>query len=106
MFARLLQLKFPSVAEAKLASQNLSDTLCARISKFDFHVLHVTVGKEGEIAVNIRFENPERMLAFEKEIPTLLEDIKAAFAFKQSKFSGVCAYSFEREAMATTLTAE
>jgi hypothetical protein len=34
------------------------------------------VGKEGEIAVNIRFENPERMLAFEKEIPTLARRYK------------------------------
>ena len=43
------------------------------------------------------------MTRFEKELPTLLEDIKQAFVFKQNRFSGVCVLSFEREAMSTSV---
>jgi hypothetical protein len=46
------------------------------------------------------------MAHFEKELPTLLEDINQAFIFKQSRFSGVCVLAFEREAMSTSMVIE
>jgi hypothetical protein len=63
----------------------------------------VTIGKEGELAVGVRFEEVTAMTKFEQELPTLLEDIKQAFVFKQNRFSGVCVLSFEREAMSTSV---
>ena len=51
MFSTQLQLKFASVSEAKIAAQSLCDLLKGRITIFDFHGLHVTIGKEGELAV-------------------------------------------------------
>ena len=98
MFSTQLQLKFASISEAKIAAQSLCELLKGRISIFDFHGLHVTIGKEGELAVNVRFEEVAAMTRFEKELPALLEDIKQAFVFKQNRFSGVCVLSFEREA--------
>ena len=55
MFSTQLQLKFASVSEAKIAAQSLCDLLKGRITIFDFHGLHVTIGKEGELAVNVCF---------------------------------------------------
>ena len=46
------------------------------------------------------------MTGFEKELPVILEDIKQAFVFKSSRFSGVCVLSFEREAMSTSIPVE
>ena len=103
MFSTQLQLKFASVSEAKIAAQSLSELLKGRISVFDFHGLHVTIGKEGELAVNVRFEEVASMTRFEHELPALLEDITQAFIFKQSRFSGVCVLAFEREAMSTSV---
>lgn|GEM_PF-254077 len=103
VFSTQLQLKFASVAEAKIAAQTLCELLKSRISIFDFHGLHVTIGKEGELAINVRFEDVTPMANFEREIPMLLEDIKQAFVFKQSRFSGVCVLAFEREAMSTSV---
>ena len=103
MFSTQLQLKFASIAEGKIAAQTLCELLKSRISIYDFHGLHVTIGKEGELAVGVRFEEVVAMTRFEKELPTLLEDIKQAFVFKQNRFSGVCVLSFEREAMSTSV---
>ena len=104
MFSTQLQLKFASVSEAKIAAQSLCDLLKGRISVFDFHGLHVTIGKAGELAVNVRFEEVAAMTRFELELPGLLEDINQAFIFKQSRFSGVCVLAFEREAMSTSVS--
>ena len=48
----------------------------------------------------------EAIAGFEKELPVILEDIKQAFVFKSSRFSGVCVLSFEREAMSTSIPVE
>jgi hypothetical protein len=93
MFSTQLQLKFASIAEAKIAAQSLCELLKGRISIFDFHGLHV----------NVRFEEASTMTNFEKQLPLLLEDINQAFVFKQSRFSGVCVLAFEREAMSTSV---
>ena len=49
MYSSQLQLKFSNVSEAKIAAQSLCELLKSRISVFDFHGLHVTVGKEGDL---------------------------------------------------------
>ena len=104
MFSTQLQLKFASISEAKIAAQSLCELLKGRISIFDFHGLHVTIGKDGELAVNVRFEEVSAMTNFETQLPTLLEDINQAIIFKQSRFSGECVLAFEREAMSTSMT--
>ena len=103
MFSTQLQLKFTSISEAKIAAQSLCEALRGRISAFNLQGLQVTVGKDGDLAVNVRFDDIESMVNFEKDLPTILEDIKRAFVFKSSRFSGVCVLSFEREAMSTSV---
>ena len=56
------------------------------------------------LAISVRFDEAESMIKFEEDLPTILEDIKNAFVFKSSRFSGVCVLSFEREAMSTSVT--
>ena len=103
MFSTQLQLKFVSISEAKIAAQSLCDMLRNRISAFNLQGLQVTVGKDGDLAVNVRFDDVESMVRFEKDLPLILEDIKKAFVFKTSRFSGVCILSFEREAMSAAV---
>ena len=103
MFSTQLQLKFTSVSEAKIAAQSLCELLKSRITAFNFQGLQVTVGKGGDLAISVRFDEVEAMLKFEEDLPTILQDIKNAFVFKSSRFSGVCVLSFEREAMSTSV---
>jgi hypothetical protein len=103
MFSTQLQFKFASIAEAKIAANSLSDLLKNRISIFNFQGLQVTVGKDGDLAINIRFDDMGALKHFERELPKILEDTKKAFAHKYSRFSGVCVLSFEREAISTSV---
>ena len=106
MFAVVLQYKFPSIAEAKMASANLSEALGGKIATFDIHGLNIMLGEDGEVSVTIRFEEAKMLRKFEDNMDMLLEDIKAAFVFKENKFFGVCVYSFEREAVSTAISLE
>ena len=45
MFSTQLQLKFASIAEAKIAAQSLSDLLKSRISVFDFQGLRTRLAR-------------------------------------------------------------
>ena len=103
MFSTQLQLKFTSIAEAKIAAQSLCELLKSRITTFNLQGLQVTVGKGGDLAISVRFDEVDAMVKFEEDLPTILEDIKTAFVFKSSRFSGVCVLSFEREAMSTSI---
>ena len=103
MFSTQLQLKFTSISEAKIAAQSLCEILKSRITAFNLQGLQVTVGKGGDLAISVRFDEVESMIKFEDDLPTILEDIKNAFVFKSSRFSGVCVLSFEREAMSTSV---
>ena len=103
MFSSHLQFKFTSVAQAKIAAGNLSQMLKEKISTFDIHGLQVTVGKDGDLAVNVRFDDMLALKNFERQVPEMLEDTKQAFVYKFSRFSGICVLSFEREAMSASM---
>ncbi len=103
MFSTQLQLKFTSISEAKIAAQSLCELLKSRITAFNLQGVQVTVGKGGDLAISVRFDEVESMIKFEEDLPTILEDIKNAFVFKSSRFSGVCVLSFEREAMSSSV---
>ena len=69
MYSSQLQLKFSNVSEAKIAAQSLCELLKSRISVFDFHGLQVTVGKDGDLSISVRFQDVKAMNDFEKDIP-------------------------------------
>ena len=84
MYSSQLQLKFSNVSEAKIAAQSLCELLKSRISVFDFHGLQVTVGKDGDLSISVRFQDVKAMNDFEKDIPKVIEDInKARYAIKR-----------------------
>ena len=84
MFSSQLQFKFTSVAQAKIAPCTLSQMLKEKISTFDIHGLQVTVGKDGDLAVNVRFDDMSALNNFERQVPEMLEDTKQAFVYKQA----------------------
>ena len=88
MFSTQLQFKFASIAEAKIAANSLSDMLRSRISIFDFQGLQVTVGKDGDVAISVRFDEMDALKNFERELPKILEDTKKRFVPKYKRFNG------------------
>ena len=87
MYSSQLQLKFSNVSEAKIAAQSLCELLKSRISVFDFHGLQVTVGKDGDLSISVRFQDVKAMNDFEKDIPKVIEEEMPGF-FTAAGFSG------------------
>ena len=87
MFSTQLQLKFTSISEAKIAAQSLCEVLRSRISAFNLQGLQVTVGKDGDLAVNVRFDDVDSMVSFEKDLPTILEGTSSGAFGSQKSFS-------------------
>ncbi len=98
MFSSIINLKFPSTAEAKIAASHFSEILGSKISHYDYLGIQITIGKSGELSVCVRFDEATRLKKFENDVAGLLSDIKKSFIYKEEKYSGVCIYSFEREA--------
>ena len=97
MFSSIINLKFPSTAEAKIAASHFSEILGSKISHYDYLGIQITIGKSGELSVCVRFDEATRLKKFENDVSGLLSDIKKSLFIKK-KNTQVCASSFEREA--------
>tara|TARA_X000000950_G_scaffold226788_1_gene273707 strand:- start:671 stop:1015 length:345 start_codon:yes stop_codon:yes gene_type:complete len=106
MYASVLQFKFTSLNEAKIASGYISEGLGGKIAEFDFHGLNIMLGKSGEVTVTVRFEDAQMLKKFEANSVELIGEVSNAFPCSRSKFSGVCVYNFEREAISSTIELE
>ena len=56
MFSSIINLKFPSTAEAKIAASHFSEILGSKISHYDYLGIQITIGKSGELSVCVRFD--------------------------------------------------
>ena len=55
MFGKILNFRFPSVSEAKLAASFCSEKFGSKISEFDIVGLNVFIGQSGDLNVSIKF---------------------------------------------------
>ena len=58
MFGKILNFKFTSVSEAKLAASFCSEKFGSQISSFNIVGLNIFIGQTGDLNVSIKFENP------------------------------------------------
>ena len=103
MYAVVYQFKFPSISEAKVAAGFCSEALGGKISEFDFLGLNILISKNGDLNINVKFEDINSLKKFESESEKLFNDLRNSFIFKETKFAGVYAYSFEKEAISTEI---
>ena len=101
MFEKILNFRFPSVSEAKLAASFCSEKFGSKISEFDIVGLNVFIGQSGDLNVSIKFENPDALNKFEENYINIIADLKQSLVFKENNFVGVCAYTYEKEAAST-----
>ena len=87
MFSSIINLKFPSTAEAKIAASHFSEILGSKISHYDYLGIQITIGKSGELSVCVRFDDATRLKKFENDVSGLLSDIKKSFIYKEEKYS-------------------
>ena len=51
--------------------------------------------------VDFKFNNSDSLKNFEENFKNIISDLRQSFSFKENNFVGVCAYSFEKEAIVT-----
>jgi hypothetical protein len=103
MFGKILNFRFPSVSEAKLAASFCSEKFGSKISEFDIIGLNIFIGQSGDLNVSIKFDNPNSVNKFEESYKTIIADLKQSLVFKENNFVGVCTFTYEKEAATTDL---
>ena len=103
MFAVIYQFKFPGVSEAKVAAGFCSESLGGKIAEYDFLGLNILISKDGDLNIHVKFEDAKALKKFEDDSEKLLGDLRNSFVFKENKVSGVFAFTYEKEAVATDI---
>ena len=103
MFGKILNFRFPSVSEAKLAASFCSEKFGSKISEFDIVGLNIFIGQSGDLNVSIKFDNPNSVNKFEESYKTIIADLKQSPVFKENNFVGVRTFTYEKEAATTDL---
>ena len=103
MFGKILNFKFTSVSEAKLAASFCTEKFGTKISEYKIIGLNIFIGQTGDLNVSIKFENPDAVNQFENNYVNIISDLKESLVFKENNFVGVCAYTYEKEAASTEM---
>ena len=101
MFGKVLNFRFSSVSEAKIAASFCSENFGSKISEYKIIGLNITIGQSGDLNVLFKFRNADSLRNFEENYKNIIFDLKQSFTFKENNFVGICAYSFEKEATVT-----
>ena len=103
MFGKILNFKFTSVSEAKLAASFCSEKFGSKISEYNIIGLNIFISQAGDLNVSIKFENPEALKNFENNYINTIADLKGSLVFKENNFVGVCNFTYEKEAASTEI---
>ena len=103
MFGKILNFKFSSVSEAKLAASFCSEKFGSKITEYKIVGLNIFIGQTGDLNVSIKFENPEALKNFETNYINIIADLKGSLVFKENNFVGVCTFTYEKEAASTEM---
>ena len=103
MFGKILNFKFTSVSEAKLAASFCSEKFGSKITEYKIVGLNIFIGQTGDLNVSIKFENPEALKNFETNYINIIADLKGSLVFKENNFVGGCTFTYEKEAASTEM---
>ena len=104
MFAKIYNLKFSGVSEAKIASSFCSDNIGKRISQYNIRSLNISIGSCGSLSISIKFPTSNDLKKFDKDATSIFKDLKASFAFKENQYSGVFVYNYESEPISSEIS--
>jgi hypothetical protein len=101
MLAKIYQLRFADVNQARYAATYISEGTGGLISEFNVCGLTVLLRKEGAVQVIARFDNQVDFLRLQANRPKIMGDIQKRFPCVIEDIAAVTVYSYEREAMVT-----
>ena len=75
MYAKVYQYKFPGISEAKVAAAFCSEKLGQKIDEHNFHGLSILISQEGDLTILIKFDDVDKLRAFDKVASEFVEDL-------------------------------
>lgn len=96
MLSKTYHLKFPNLDAAQIAAPFVIEALGNAIPTCNLTGLNVVISKEGDVSINVFFQNVNDLKNYEKKHGGFLDSMKKTFLFKSTGFDGVCIYNYER----------
>lgn len=104
MFAKVYNLRFPSVADAKIAASYFADNLGGLIVECQILSLNISLGQCGSLTIQTKFETSEQLRNFEAKSLNTFKDLKQSLVFTENQYVGVYTYAYEAEAVDAKLS--
>jgi hypothetical protein len=104
MYAKVYNLKFAGLSEAKVAATFCSENLGKKIVSFNIRSLNISIGKCGSLAISLKFESGSDLKKFEEQSCTFFTELRESFVYKESNFSGIFVYNYESEITSTDIS--
>ena len=83
MFGKVLNLRFSSVSEAKIAASFCSENFGSKISEYDIIGLNITIGQSGDLNVLFKFNNSDSLKNFEENFKNIISDLDKVLLLKK-----------------------
>ncbi len=98
MYAKLYNMKFATIGDAKIAVSYVTEEFGHLISEYDVASMNVTLSADGEMGISVRFDDAETLKAFDKESKKMVAELETSFDCRTSQKTGVAVFTFDREA--------
>ena len=83
MFGKVLNFRFSSVSEAKIAASFCSENFGSKISEYKIIGLNITIGQSGDLNVLFKFSNADSLKNFEENYKNIISDLNKALLLKR-----------------------
>ena len=103
MYAKVYNLKFSGISEAKIAATFCSDAFGKMIVSCNMRSLNISIGQYGSLTIQTKFEESKDLKIFEKHAVEIFGDLRKTIAYRENHYSGVYVFNFEAEATDTSL---
>ena len=104
MYAKVYNLKFAGLSEAKVAATFCSENLGKKIVAFNIRSLNISIGQCGSVSISLKFEHGGDLKKFEEHSTGFFSELKDTFVYKETNFSGIFVYNYDSEITSTELT--
>ncbi len=104
MYAKVYNLKFAGLSEAKVAATFCSENLGKKIVSHNIRSLNISIGKCGSLSISLKFESGNDLKKFEEQSSNFFTELKDTFVYKETNFSGIFVYNYDSEITSTDIS--
>lgn len=101
MLAKIYNLRFRNLADARHAASYISDGMSVLVGELNMAGLTVMLRKEGIVQAIARFDTQEDFIRVQSKRPEIINSLQKQFPCIVEDIAAVTVYSYEREAMVT-----